>query len=190
MIFSNDERNNNLRPQILEYFISQVMTDDERAHLLGLPTGCRMREGAKIISPENFVCGEYVWIGEGAILDASGGLTIGDHTSIGLNVFVWSHTSYLANVAMNNIIGSPLIERKATQIGKGCFIAGPAVIYAGVTIGDRVVILPMTTVTKDIPSNSIVAGSPAQIKKELTDEIIQREIARVMAQRQQEQALG
>lgn len=155
------------------------MTDDERAKLLGLPEGCRIREGAKIIEPNNFKCGEYVWIGEGAILDASGGLEIGAHTSIGLNVMVWSHTSHLPNLAMNNQIGSPLIERKPTRIGKGCFIAGPSVIYHGVTIGDKVVILPMSVVTKDVPGNSLVAGAPAEIKRTITDEFIQEEIERV-----------
>jgi acetyltransferase-like isoleucine patch superfamily enzyme len=138
-----------------------------------------MREKAKIISPENLKCGENVWIGEGAVLDASGGLKIGEHTSIGLNVLVWTHTSYLTNIAMDNIINSPLIERKPTSIGKGCFIGGPSVIYPGVTIGDRVVILPMTVVTKDIPSNCIVSGAPAVIQKEFTDEFIQKEVERV-----------
>ena len=94
-MFKNTERNRKLREQILTYHISSVMTDDERAQLLGLPEGCRIRENAKIISPENFKCGKYVWIGEGAILDASGGLEIGDHTSIGLYVLVWTHSSYL-----------------------------------------------------------------------------------------------
>lgn len=184
MVFIDDERNSNLRSQILRYFISSVMTDEERAQLFGLPTGCRMRENAKVICSEKFECGEYVWIGEGAVLDASGGLSIGEHTSVGLYVLIWSHTSYLTNVTLNNVMESPLIERKPTRIGKGCFIAGPSVIYPGVTIGDRVVILPMTVVTKDIPSNCLVAGSPASIKRELTDELIQREVERVLAANQ------
>lgn len=181
MFFKDFERNQKLRAQILQYFISSVMTDDERAELLGLPTGCRIREGAKIISRENFDCGEFVWIGEGAVLDASGGLTIGEHTSIGLYVLVWSHTSYLANVTFNNFIGSPLIERKPTKIGKGCFIAGHSVIYPGVTIGDRVVVLPMSVVTKNVPDNCIVAGSPATIRREITEEFIQEEAERVLS---------
>jgi len=179
-MFKNNDRNNSLRTNILKQYISNVMTDDERASLWNLPKGCRMRENAKIINPENFKCGEYVWIGEGAIIDASGGLCIGDHTSIGLNVMIWSHTSYLTNLGFNNINGSELIERSKTTIGSGCFIGGPSVIYPGVTIGDRVVVLPMSVVTKDIPSNSIVAGSPAIIKKELNEEYIQKEINRVL----------
>jgi acetyltransferase-like isoleucine patch superfamily enzyme len=181
MVFFNEDRNKNLRAQILQYHISSVMTDDERAQLFGLPQGCRMRENAKIISPENFTWGEYVWIGEGAVLDASGGLTIGSHTSIGLYVLVWTHTSYLANLAMNNVIKSPLIERKPTKIGSGCFIAGHSVIYPGVTIGDRVVVSPMSVITQDIPGNCIVAGSPGKIIKKIDDEFIQSEIERVLA---------
>ncbi len=180
MVFLDDERNQKLRSQILQHFIGLVMTDEERAHLMNLPKGCRMRENAKIISPEHFECGEYVWIGEGAILDASGGLSIGDHTSIGLNVFIWSHTSYLTNLTFNNIMDSPLIERTPTNIGRGCFIAGPSVIYPGVTIGDRVVALPMSVITKDVPDNSLVAGAPAVIKREITEEFIQQEVDRIL----------
>jgi len=174
MYFKNNERNNTLRGQILNYFISLLMTDDERAKLLGLPEGCRIRENAKIINPENFICGNYVWIGEGAILDASGGLEIGDHTSVGLNVLIWSHTSYLTNLTLNNVTGSPLLIRKKTIIGKGCFIGGPSVIYHGVTIGDRVLILPMSTITKDVPSNTIVGGSPAKVIKSINEEEIKK----------------
>jgi len=175
-MFKNTERNRKLREQILTYHISSVMTDDERAQLLGLPEGCRIREHAKIISPENFKCGKYVWIGEGAILDASGGLEIGDHTSIGLYVLVWTHSSYLANITLDNTIGNPLIERKPTKIGKGCFIAGHSVIYPGVTIGDRVVVLPMSVVTKDIPSNCIIGGVPAKKIKDLDEEEISQKV--------------
>jgi acetyltransferase-like isoleucine patch superfamily enzyme len=180
MIFNEKKRNKNLRTQILQYQISTVLTDDERAKLFGLPTGCRMRENAKIITPDKFECGEYVWIGEGAILDASGGLKIGNHTSVGLNVMIWSHTSHLANLSLNNIIGSPLIERKQTSIGKGCFIAGPSVINAGVSIGDKVIVLPMSVVTKDVPDNNMVAGAPATIKRKITESFIQEEIKRVL----------
>lgn len=160
-------RNEALRDQVFTYVSSQVLTDDERAVRLGLPEGCRMRENAKIISPENFKCGPYTWIGEGAVLDASGGLEIGEHTSIGLYVLVWSHSSYLGNTKMNNINGSPYITRKPTKIGSGCFIAGHSVIYPGVHVKDRTVILPMTTITKDTPGNCIMAGSPAKVIREL-----------------------
>lgn len=184
MLFFDDPRTLKLRPQILNNFVSSVMTDSERAQLLGLPDGCRIRENAKILAPENFECGECVWIGEGAILDAQGGLAIGAHTSVGLYCLVWSHTSYLTNLTMDNAGGSPLIRKAPTKIGAGCFIGGPSVIYPGVTIGDRVVVLPMSVITKDVPDNCMVAGSPAKVIQEITDEWIKQEVEKALAERE------
>jgi len=178
-MFIDSNRNNALRKQILTYFMSSVMTDDERAKLLGLPKGCRIRENAKILCPENFRCGEYVWIGEGAILDASGGLEVGNHTTIGIYAIVLSHTTYLANLTMNNKIGSELNRRKPTRIGNGCFVGTHSVVYSGVTIGDRVVVLPMSVVTEDIAGNCMVAGAPAVKVKEITEEYISRQVQAV-----------
>lgn len=169
MLFNDDERTNEFRREILTYFVSSVMTDDERARLLGLPEGCRMRERAKILSPENFRCGSFVWIGEGTILDASGGLVVGDHTTLGSHVFVWTHTSYRANLAFDNRPKSPHIERSPTIIGNGCYIGGPSVIYPGVTLGDRTVVLPMSVVTKDVAGNCMVGGSPAKMIREILE---------------------
>lgn len=55
---------------------------------------------------------------------------------------------------------------KDTFIGKRCFIGANAIIMCGVTIGDEVVVGSGAVVTKDVPSNCIVAGNPAKIIKE------------------------
>lgn len=55
---------------------------------------------------------------------------------------------------------------KDTYIGKQCFIGANAIIMCGVKIGDNVVVGSGTIVTKDVPSNCIVAGNPARIIKE------------------------
>ena len=149
-----------LRQQILTYHISGLLTDRERAKLLGLPEECRIRENAKIISQENLKCGNNVWIGEGAVLDASGGLEIGNYTQIGLYVLIWTHTSVKQVLRSETGIHSKSIERKPTKIGSNCFIGGPSVIYPGVTIGDRVIVLPMSVVDKDVPDDTIVGGNP------------------------------
>jgi acetyltransferase-like isoleucine patch superfamily enzyme len=150
-------RNEALRVEILNRFVGLLLTDDERAELFNLPKGCRIREGAKIICPENLVIGEFCWIGENAIIDASGGLEIGSHTSIGPSVFVWSHSSHLANLNMSNIIGSNLIKRDRTVIGSGCFIAGPSVVLPGTVIGDKCIIRPFSIVEGLVPERSIVS---------------------------------
>jgi len=53
-----------------------------------------------------------------------------------------------------------------TYIGDFCVIGIGAIIMAGVKIGNEVVVGAGSVVTKDIPSNVIVAGNPAKIIKE------------------------
>lgn len=54
-------------------------------------------------------------------------------------------------------------KRGTTQIGKKCFIGHNAIIMCDVKIGDEVVVGAGAVVTKDVPSNCIVAGNPARI---------------------------
>lgn len=54
-------------------------------------------------------------------------------------------------------------------IGNNCFIGTKAVILPGVRIGNEVVVAAGAVVTKDVPSNCIVAGNPARIiRKNIT----------------------
>jgi acetyltransferase-like isoleucine patch superfamily enzyme len=154
-----------LRDQILTYVASELLTDRERARLLGLPEGCRIRERAKILAPEKLTLGKNVWIGEGAILDAQGGLHIGDNTQIGLNVMVWSHTSHKQAIeGKTGSLSKEGIRYLETRIGANCFIGGPSVIGPGVTIGNGVIIGPLTFVEKDIPDNGVLSA-PRELRK-------------------------
>lgn len=163
-----DEKNEFLRENVIfRQFTDKLLTDSERAAYYGLPEGCRMRENAKIICPEKLKCGKYVYIGENVILDASGGLEVGTHTTFAAGVFIWTHTSHKANIAMANYPSSGMIMRKPTKIGSGVFIGGPSVVVSGASIGDRTVVLPMSCVTGDIAGNCMIGGSPAKIIKSL-----------------------
>lgn len=152
-----------LRAQILQYHAAELMTDRERAIFLGLPEGCRIRERAKILAPEKLVLGKNVWIGEGAVLDAQGGLSIGDSSQIGLGVMIWSHSSHLQAIRGETTLGRDSISYKETRIGKNCFIGGPSVIAAGVTIGDGAIISPLTFVDRDVADGERVSA-PRSLK--------------------------
>jgi acetyltransferase-like isoleucine patch superfamily enzyme len=179
-MFFDDERSNRLRPQILTELVGEYMNDAERAKLYGLPENTRIRQRAKIVSPENLVIGDHCWIGEGAVLDASGGL----------NTLVFTHSSWLANMTLQNHSGSDLIERKPVKIGKGCFIGGLVVIMAGVTIGDFATVQPNSVVAKDVPPRSLVAGNPARVFQRYDEEYIASEVERVRAENERRRRIA
>ncbi len=160
----DDETPAALRHQILTYHLAEVLTDSERARLLGLPPGCKMRERAKILAPEKLVCGQFVWIGEGAILDAQGGLSIGDYTQVGFNVCIWSHESHRQALGSHTCRSREGIAYRSTRIGANCYIAGPSVIGPGVTIGDRVVISPLSFVHRDLPDDTVFSPHREQFR--------------------------
>jgi acetyltransferase-like isoleucine patch superfamily enzyme len=189
-MFFDDERSNRLRPHILTDLVGQFMNDQERAKLFGLPETTRIRERAKVISPDRLKIGDHCWIGEGAVLDASGGMEIGEHTSIGLNCLIFTHSSWLANMMLENHSGTDLIERKPVRIGKGCFIGGNSVIMPGVTIGDFATVQPLSVVAKDVPERSLVSGNPARVFQRYDDEYIQGEAERVRAENKRRRELA
>ena len=87
------------------------------------------------------------------------GIHIGENTLVAGGVTILSH-DHCKRVGNNQPF---LID---TFIGKNCFIAVGAIILPGVKIGDEVIVGAGAVVTKDVPSNNVVAGNPARIIRE------------------------
>lgn len=62
---------------------------------------------------------------------------------------------------------------KAIHIGNDVWIGGNATILPGVTIGNNVVVAAGAVVTHDVPDNSLVAGVPARVIRELENDVDQ-----------------
>lgn len=76
------------------------------------------------------------------------------------------HIDAYSFVAANAIVFTHDFCRRMhvnTYIGKKCFIGANAIIMCGVRIGDEVIVGAGSIVTKDVPSNCIVAGNPARV---------------------------
>lgn len=84
------------------------------------------------------------------------GIHIGENSLVAGGVLILSH-DHCKRVGNNQPY---LID---TYIGRNCFIAVNAIILPGVKIGDEVIVGAGAVVTKDIPSNCVVAGNPAKI---------------------------
>ncbi len=87
------------------------------------------------------------------------GLTIGEKTMVTFDAIILSHD-----------YASRRHDAK-TVIGTHCFIGCGSIVMPNVTIGDHVIVAAGSVVTKDVPSNTIVAGNPAKIIKEGIDTI-------------------
>lgn len=90
----------------------------------------------------------------GARLDKTNpkGIHVGAESYIASGAIVFSHDFSRA-------------MRSNTYIGERVFIGANAIIMCGVNVGDQVVIGAGSVVTKDVPSNCIVAGNPARVLK-------------------------
>ena len=87
------------------------------------------------------------------------GITIGSNTLIAGGCVILSH-DHCKRVQNNQ----PYFAE--TFIGKNCFVAVGAIILPGVKIGNEVIVGAGAVVTKDVPSNCVVAGNPAKIIRE------------------------
>lgn len=119
-----------------------------------------------IINPPIFLLqGSKVKLGKGIVLMngfqcmSSGGLTIEDNTLISLN----------CTIATNNhdFYDRQVITCKPVHIKKNVWIGVNVTILPGVTIGENAIIGASSVVTKDVPPNTVVAGNPAKIIREI-----------------------
>ena len=91
----------------------------------------------------------------GAKLDKTNpkGIHIGEESFVASGAIILSH-DFCRN------------KHADTYIGTRCFIGVNTVIMCGIRIGDNCVIGAGAIVTKDVPSNCILAGNPAKIIRE------------------------
>ena len=83
-------------------------------------------------------------------------IEIGDNVTMAPRVHVLCH-----DASTKNTLGYTKIGR--VIIGNNVFVGADTVILPGVTIGNNVIIGANSTVTHDIPDNTVAAGSPAKV---------------------------
>lgn len=103
--------------------------------------------------------GPGTWIGAFAVIDGSGGLTIGAGCDVSCGVQIYTHSSARRCVSGRRYAE---VEHEPTRIGDRVFLGANAVVNMGVTIGDEAVVAAGAVVTRDVPPRTVVAGVPAR----------------------------
>lgn len=89
------------------------------------------------------------------------------------NVFIGHNVTFINDKypRSTNADGSPQTEADwkvvETLVMKNASIGSSATILCGITIGENAIVGAGAIVTKDVPSNSVVAGNPAKVIKRL-----------------------
>ncbi|MFE6994852.1 gamma carbonic anhydrase family protein [Microbacterium sp. NPDC057659] len=153
------------------------MTVSSAASVLALPGKAPqlhddsfVADGARIVGEVSLAAGASVWynavlrgdsapisIGAGSNVqdnvsvhvDSGHGVLVGERVSIGHNAVVHGCT-----IGDGSLVGMGAVVLSGAVIGRGCLIAGGAVVLGGT----------------EVPDGSLVAGVPAKVRRELTDE--------------------
>jgi acetyltransferase-like isoleucine patch superfamily enzyme len=116
-----------------------------------------IQKGAKIgnrckISSHTFIC-------EGVTLE--GEVFVGHHV-------IFTNDRYPSATNANGTLQTDADwECIPTVVKRGASIGSGAVLLCGITVGENAIIGAGSVVTKDVPSDSIVAGNPARVIKSL-----------------------
>jgi len=109
--------------------------------------------------------GDNVGIGEFSYLGGAGGLEIGNDSIIGQ--YFSTHPENHNYLNQHKLIREQGVSREGIDIGKNCWIGAKVTILDGVSIGNRCVIAAGSVVTKSFEDNSLIAGVPAKVLKNI-----------------------
>jgi acetyltransferase-like isoleucine patch superfamily enzyme len=138
-------------------------TPDEVRALLAELTGKPIDDSVVVFPPfysefgKNLTLGRGVFINLGCRFQDTGGITIGDGTLIGHGSTLTTLDHAIDPALRADMVPSPIV------IGRDVWLGAAVTVIPGVTIGDGAIVGAGAVVTKDVPSNAIVAGVPAKL---------------------------
>ena len=135
--------------------------------------------------PERTFLGDKVMLKEGVKIcptHPEATITIGDWTTIGYNVCIFSKSNisigkncliapfcYFVDsdhgTDLGRLIREQLMVTAPITVGDDVWLGTGVIVTKGVTIGSGAIVVAGSLVTKDIPPNTVFAGSPAKFIK-------------------------
>ncbi|MBI4770818.1 MAG: acyltransferase [Chloroflexi bacterium] len=124
--------------------------------------GHHIAEYVSIQPPDRFSIGEHGGVSRFCIINARGGVIIGDYAGCGpmTQIISYSHKMYEEDNELHpyerGAEAAPVVIEDHAWVGAHC------TIMMGVTIGREAIVAAGSVVTRDVPPYTIVAGAPAR----------------------------
>ncbi len=137
-------------------------TPVEIRELLSRIWGCTLDDTVRMFPPFHTAFGKLTKVGKGVFINFGctfldrGGITLEDNVFVGPNVQLITENHPEQPDKRRNVYTKPILIKQGTWIGAG------AIVLPGVTIGQNSIVAAGAIVTKDVPDNTIVAGTPAR----------------------------
>ncbi len=114
--------------------------------------------------------GDHVFVGNACTFSSAESIEVGDHCLISAEVRIHDNDGHpldgkrrRSNARISQDEVSPVV------IGSNVWVGAGATILKGVRVGDNAVIGTGAVVTQDVSADSVVAGNPARVVKNLAD---------------------
>ena len=137
-------------------------TDDEVRQLLRDITTHPVDDTVRVFAPLYINYGPGVTLGRdcflnfGCTLLALGGITLGDGVFIGPHCVLATEYHPEDPATRHSLLTRPIV------IGRNAWLGANVTVLAGVTIGENAIVAAGSVVTRDVPPDTLVVGSPAR----------------------------
>lgn len=156
--------------QLIMTLNAQYYPNEELLQQLKKITGHTIDASVKISQPFYSDFGKHITFGKDIFINQNvtfvdlGGIAIEDQVLIGPGSRLITVNHLISPKKRRGIKVAPIYIKKNAWIGAN------VTILPGVTIGENAIVAADSTVTKDVPDNVIVVGSPAKVVRRIEED--------------------
>lgn len=153
--------------ELLKRFNNQDQTPEQRRATLSQVVGYEVPASAEINAPLHSDFGPHIFISEDVYVNQDvmftdlGGIYLGRGALIGPRATLIT-VNHLEDPAHRRDV-----QAKAIHISDNAWIGAGAMILPGITVGQNAIVGAGAIVTKDVPANTVVVGSPARVLRRI-----------------------